>query len=175
MQGTSTVDAIRRQRDRRLEAIAKAKAQESTSRVRAALKTTNDLAPQTSPDLRPVGNTTIGVNITPEAPALIASPNFGQAIAPVTTGASNILGSLIDSGLAGDSSLFRPQVDRYNPRGALDITAHARLMRQRRFDAQAQEDLDTRLGTHPKRRRYADASKLNISKFSSYTCSNVPK
>ncbi len=40
MQGTPTVDAIRRQRDRRPEAIAKAKAQESTSRVRAALKTT---------------------------------------------------------------------------------------------------------------------------------------
>jgi hypothetical protein len=66
MQGTPTVDAIRRQRDSRLEAIAKAKAQESTSRVRAALDTTIDPVQQTP------------------APVPIVSPNFEQAIAPAT-------------------------------------------------------------------------------------------
>jgi hypothetical protein len=112
MQGTLT-HAIRRQRDRCLEAIAKAKAQESPSRVRAALETTTDPVQQTpvpspivNPDLRSVGDNTIGVNTTPAAPVPIDSPNFGQAKAPAT-GVINILGPLIDSGLAGDVSLLR--------------------------------------------------------------------
>ena len=157
MQGTPTVDAIRRQRERRSEAIAKAKALESTSRVRAALDATIDPVQQTP------------------APVLIVSPNFEQVIAPVT-GVINNLGPLSDSGLVGDTSLFRPQVDRFGTRSALDITAHTTMMRQRRFDAQAQVDLDATLDTNPKRRRYAaDASKINIAKFSGFTCSDVPK
>jgi hypothetical protein len=124
--------------------------------------------------MRLAGDTTIGFNTTPAAPALIASPNFGQAIAPATS-AINILGPLIDSGLADDVSLFRPQVDLYEPSGALDISAHTKLMRQRRFDAQVQMNLDATLDTNPKRRRYADAFKLNIPKISGYTCSDVPK
>jgi hypothetical protein len=124
MQGTPTVDAIRRQRDRHLEAIAKAKAQESTSRVRAALDTTTDPVQQTpapspidGPNLRLAGDITIGLKTAPAAPVPIASPNFEQAIASAT-GFINILGPLSDSGLAGDVSLFRPQVDRYGTRGA---------------------------------------------------------
>jgi hypothetical protein len=49
-------------------------------------------------------------------------------------------------------------------------------MRQRRFDAQAQVDLNATLDTNLKRRRYAaDASKINIAKFSGFTCSDIPK
>ncbi len=33
----------------------------------------------------------------------------------------------------------------------MDVTAHTKLMRQRRFDAQAQMDLDATLDTNPKR------------------------